>query len=356
MRRNRSLVGFLATCALCLKFAGTARAEDTRLITEGIVEASLDDVWSAMTTKGGLESWMVALADIDLKVGGKMLTRYEADGRLGDAKTIENTIISFEPKRMLSIQATKPPERFPFKEAIKEMWTVINFDPLGPKRTRVTVISLGFNETEESRKMREHFRTGNEWTLKKLQGKFAPGPKNGGANPPAAAAAATAPPAPLAQELGPIELEVVVPAARAEVWKAWTTNEGAQSFFAPKTNIELRPGGAYEILFMPEKPKGERGAEDLKVLSYLPLEMLSFEWNAPPKFTRARPQRTWLVLRFDDAGPERTRLRLAHTGFAERADAKSDERDEWVQVRAYFATTWPYVLGKLHKRFPEGSN
>jgi len=287
------------------------------------------------------------------KVGGKMLTRYEADGRLGDEKTIENTVISFEPKRMLSIKATKPPEKFPFKEAIQGMWTVIYFDALGPRRTLVTVISLGFSETEESRKMREHFRAGNEWTLKKLKGKFAPDPKVGVANHPAPGAATSAP---MKAELEPIELEAVVSAPREEVWKAWTTNGGAQSFFAPETNIVLRPGGAYEILFAPEKPKGERGAEDVKVLSYLPQEMLSFEWNASPKFTLARPQRTWVVLRFDDAGRGRTRLRLAHAGFAERAESNPDQRDEWVQVRAYFSEAWPRVLGKLKDRFREGSH
>src|SRR5262245_8185241 len=76
--------------------------------------------------------------------------------------------------------------------------------------------------------------------------------------------------------LKPIELEMSVRAPLAAVWEAWATNDGAKQWFAPKTNIELKPGGAYEILFAPDKPAGQRGAEGVRVLCYLPQEMLAF--------------------------------------------------------------------------------
>src|SRR5688572_2425944 len=94
---------------------------------------------------------------------------------------------------------------------------------------------------------------------------------------------------------GRLEFEAIVNAPVNEVWKAWTTNEGVQTFFAPKANIDLRPGGSYEILFMPNSPAGQRGAEDLHVLSFLPEQMLSFEWSAPPQLAHARPERNWVV-------------------------------------------------------------
>lgn len=149
------------------------RLEDTRLVHEGVVEAAVDDVWTAFTTKAGAESWMVAHAEIDLRVGGKMLTHYDPKGKIGDPNTIENTILSFDPKRMLSIKATKPPQNFPLAEAIKSMWTVVYFEEVGPKRTRVTVVGLGYGNDEESKKLRKHFEWGNAYTLKKLQERFA---------------------------------------------------------------------------------------------------------------------------------------------------------------------------------------
>ena len=75
----------------------------------------------------------MAHAEIELKIGGKMRTHYDAKGRIGDPNTIENRILSFEPKRMLSIQVTNPPEKFPFKDAVKNMWTVIYFDGCRPR-------------------------------------------------------------------------------------------------------------------------------------------------------------------------------------------------------------------------------
>jgi uncharacterized protein YndB with AHSA1/START domain len=142
------------------------------LVTEGIIEAPVDAVWAAWTTKEGLESWNVAHAEVELKVGGKMQTHYDPKGRIGDPNTIKNTILSFEPKRMLSIQVTNPPEKFPFKNAVKSVWHVMHFEDAGPSRTRLSIVGLGYGTDEESKKLRGFFDYGNAYTLKKLQEKF----------------------------------------------------------------------------------------------------------------------------------------------------------------------------------------
>jgi uncharacterized protein YndB with AHSA1/START domain len=159
----------------------------------------------------------------------------------------------------------------------------------------------------------------------------------------------------LPDKLRPIDLELRVPGKLADVWRAWTTTEGAQKWFAPKTNIELRPGGPFEILFMPDNPSGQRGAEDLKVITYVPQEMLTFEWNAPPQFPKARAQRTWVAVRFADAGDGTVRVRLTHLGFAERVAEHPDMKAEYEQVRDYFSKAWPRVLDHLREQFAKAS-
>jgi uncharacterized protein YndB with AHSA1/START domain len=146
--------------------------DTNRLVTDAIVEGPVDAVWSALATKEGLESWNVAHAEIELKVGGKMRTHYDPKGRIGDPNTIENTILSFEPQRMLSIQVSNPPVNFPFKNAIKTVWQVIHFEKVGPSRTRVCIVGLGYGDDAESKKLRGFFDYGNAYTLKKLQDKF----------------------------------------------------------------------------------------------------------------------------------------------------------------------------------------
>jgi uncharacterized protein YndB with AHSA1/START domain len=170
----------VANCAVCgvlsyLTSVTSVRADEAGSTTrcEVVVEAPVDRAWAAFTTKDGIESWMVPHAEIDLRVGGTMCTNYNAAGVIGDEGTIENTILCFEPQRMLSIKATKPPAGFAFKDQIESMWSVIYFEPLGLNRTRVRVVGMGYGADEASQKMREHFDKGNAWTLEKLRQRFA---------------------------------------------------------------------------------------------------------------------------------------------------------------------------------------
>lgn len=140
----------------------------TRLQHSWELDAPIDDVWAAFTTPEQMEKWMVAHAQIDLRVGGKMLTHYKPDGVLGDPGTIENTILSLDPPHMLSIKATKAPADFPLKNEIESMWSVIYLDPLGPDRTRLTIVGLGYGVDEASQKLRGHFDWGNQLTGDKL--------------------------------------------------------------------------------------------------------------------------------------------------------------------------------------------
>ncbi len=116
---------------------------------------------------------MVAHSEIDLRVGGLMRTHYDPKGEIGDAQTIENRILSFEPGRMLSIQVSKAPLGFPFPDAIKAMWTVIYLTPEAGAQTRVRIVGLGFGDDPDSQKMRQYFDRGNAYTLRKLQERFA---------------------------------------------------------------------------------------------------------------------------------------------------------------------------------------
>lgn len=151
-----------------------------------------------------------------------------------------------------------------------------------------------------------------------------------------------------------IRVERTVNAPVEAVWRAWTTNEGAQEFFARKTNIELRIGGPYEILFLPENPPGQRGAENLEILSYLPMEMLSIQWDAPPQFSHARGERTWVVIMLEPVDASRTRVRLTHLGWDEMKAIHPDHAEEWDAVRTYFENAWPSVLRALDRRFIDG--
>src|SRR4029450_729411 len=77
-----------------------------------------------------------------------------------------------------------------------------------------------------------------------------------------------------------LRAEMVIGAPVEDVWKAWASEEGVKTFFAPGAHIEPRVEGAYEIFFNPQGKPGQRGAEGMRVLAFEPPRRLAFTWNA----------------------------------------------------------------------------
>lgn len=158
----------LAIIAICV-LSSVSFAQEPREVFEVDMEASVDDVWNAFTTTEGLRSWVAPLADIDFRVGGKWRANYNKDGKLGDSTTIENTILCYDPKRMISLKATGFPKGFRFKDAARETWSIFYFEPAGEKRTKITVVGLGYNDTEQSKQMRSFFKVANKYSMDQLR-------------------------------------------------------------------------------------------------------------------------------------------------------------------------------------------
>lgn len=141
--------------------------------------------------------------------------------------------------------------------------------------------------------------------------------------------------------------EIAIPAPVKEVWDVWTTDKGAETFFAPRCKIDLKPGGAYEMLFNLDAPPGEQGGEGMVILSVQPQSMLSFTWNAPPNLPSVRGQRTHVMVRFFELDPGNTRVTLRHDGWGESG--------EWDEAFSYFTSAWgEVVLPRLKYRFENG--
>ena len=141
-----------------------------------------------------------------------------------------------------------------------------------------------------------------------------------------------------------LQKETIVHNSLKNVWDAWTTTRGVEAFFAPKANVELRKGGPYELYFDPEdKAQSTKG---LKILSYLPMEMLSFEWNAPPQFSIVRGSPGWVVVQLRELGSRQIHVRLTHLGWK--------KGPQWDQAYDYFMRAWTIVLERLKYRFAQG--
>jgi uncharacterized protein YndB with AHSA1/START domain len=130
------------------------------VVTEGIVNAPVDSVWKAYTVKAGIESWMVAKTDIDLKIGGLWRTSYSKESNLNDDASIHHTILALDPGRMIAFRTIKTPKNFAYP-AVTNTWTVVYFEPESVNKTRVTARMMGIEDDEQGQRMRAFFEVGN---------------------------------------------------------------------------------------------------------------------------------------------------------------------------------------------------
>lgn len=477
------------------------------LSTESIIDAPVERVWEAMTTKAGWESWAVPLAEVDFRVGGTIKATYNKEEGIGGPGTITHHVLAYEPLRMYALKTDAPANAPDYiKEICRTGWWVCRFEPIGTDRTRVIETGMGFLDTPLHNQARKFFEVGNRMTFDQLKKKFPPKPgadpekvlgvlgrmvggewihekefeggkvfrarnileagpdgksivgkgflggadgmffhgattiyldgpsgtvrftnidqdgsismgpitlvddnsirwdwvstspkgethrydivmrmdgadayrmflsapdaaadltkpgidfkrvtvapdrfrklRSGAAetsaqvNQPAVDAARFAASGPSVREF---TREITVKATPAEVYRLWTTSEGFKEFTGLSTNIELRPGGPFEIYFGADQPEGKKGSEGCQVLAYIPNQMFAFTWNAPPKFAAERELRTWVIMTFEPVDGGSTRVKLVHAGFGESG--------EWPQVREYFMNAWPMLLKATVEKF-----
>src|SRR5580658_3735203 len=141
-----------------------------------------------------------------------------------------------------------------------------------------------------------------------------------------------------------VHVEATVDAPVSEVWRLWTTSQGAEEFFAQKANIGLEIGGPYEIQFDPKDETS--GTKGLKVLSYAPKEMISFQWNAPTEYPEVRDGGTWVVVQMRPEGAERTQVIVTHLGWK--------QGPEWDRAYDHFVQGWGDLMKRLERRVTDG--
>jgi len=146
-------------------------ADEVSFVNEGVIPAPVEEVWKVFATSEGYKALGPALADVDLRVGGLIRSRYRADGVLGDAETIENVIVDYRAPVMMAIRIAKTPASFPFKEAWKSTWTVLTLTPT-ENGTQLPAESYGYGTDEESLAMRRFFEAGNQQTIETLRRHF----------------------------------------------------------------------------------------------------------------------------------------------------------------------------------------
>lgn len=139
------------------------------LIYETAVTAPVESVWRAWTTSAGLSAWLAPLADVELRIGGKLRVAFDPAAGLGGVTAVENEILAYDAPRMLAFRVKQSPASFPYVDAAAAMWTVVYLDAEGSNATRVRVVVNGLGSDEE---VRAFFARGYAETLRRLEARF----------------------------------------------------------------------------------------------------------------------------------------------------------------------------------------
>jgi uncharacterized protein YndB with AHSA1/START domain len=134
-------------------------------------------------------------------------------------------------------------------------------------------------------------------------------------------------------------IEVEVPALVGEVWRAFSTSEGLNTWLTPNAVVDLRPGGEWTAHF----PGGSTGGGT--IVSFVPEKELVIAALAPDQFPHVRAERTRATFQFQSRG-DSTVVRLTQTGW------KSGP--EWTRAYEYLVAGNAELMATLHKRFVDG--
>ena len=148
-----------------------------------------------------------------------------------------------------------------------------------------------------------------------------------------------------AADLPPVVSEGVVDAPRGEVWRAWTTSAGLQSWLAPVADIDLRLDGLMRTNYKPGGTLNDAGAIENRILAFEPERLLVIKVSKAPNsfpFPKA-VQSMWTVIYLNDAEPGKTRVRAVGLGFTDDAES--------TKMREFFQRGNDYTLEELRQHF-----
>lgn len=136
-----------------------------------------------------------------------------------------------------------------------------------------------------------------------------------------------------------LKFEVMVPAKVEEVWRAFTTKEGAQQWLWQDMSVELREGGDWIVNY----PGGKTGGGT--IVAFEPMRSITMRAMAPEQFPEVRRERTTAVFSFEPVASG-TKVTLLQTGWR--------EGKEWDEAYEYLAGGNAQLLNQLLYRFVKG--
>jgi len=175
LHSERTWRAFAMLAALLL--AATAAHAAERAIDKTVeVNASVDDVWDAWTTRAGIVSFFAPDAKIEPRVGGAFEVYIDPEAPPGSRGADDMRFMALQPKRMLSFTWNAPPH-LPEARAQRTL-VILRLQPVGDKQTRVTLHHVGWGDGGEWDQAYAYFDKAWGGVLANLRKRFDHGPQD----------------------------------------------------------------------------------------------------------------------------------------------------------------------------------
>jgi uncharacterized protein YndB with AHSA1/START domain len=163
-----AIVCTLLTCAL--PSAAAERAIDKDIV----VAASVDEVWSAWTTREGIVTFFAPDAVIDARVGGAFHIHINPLAPAGQKGADDMRFLAIQPKKMISFDWNAPPS-LPEARA-QRTFVIVRFATVDRNTTRVTLHHTGWGDGGEWDKAFAYLDRAWSGVLGSLKKRFETGP------------------------------------------------------------------------------------------------------------------------------------------------------------------------------------
>jgi uncharacterized protein YndB with AHSA1/START domain len=142
-------------------------------------------------------------------------------------------------------------------------------------------------------------------------------------------------------QIEPIVIEIEVGATVDRVCQAWTETNDLIKWLTARANVRAGTGGPYELFWEPAHP--ERNSTLGCVINSIRVnEILGFTWKGPAPYDvmNSDPPPTSVTIMSRVTGPDRTIIRIEHTGWG--------TGPRWMEGRAWEDRTWTGAPAQLN--------
>ncbi len=112
--------------------------------------------------------------------------------------------------------------------------------------------------------------------------------------------------------------EVIVPASLEDVWQAYTTKEGLESWAVPQCEINFRSGGVMKIRYELDGRIGDVNTVVNFIVNFVPWKMITLHSPLGKRFpeeVRKESPNMFTIVEFQSIDEDRTLLTAYATGF-----------------------------------------